>query len=54
VTWAAGRGKLRLDWFAGRGWIDAAAEPRSRGRTVRGLDGPGKASDHAPIVARFG
>lgn len=54
VTWAASRGKLRLDWFAGRGWIDAAAAPASRGHTVRGLDGPGNASDHAPLVARFG
>jgi endonuclease/exonuclease/phosphatase (EEP) superfamily protein YafD len=41
------RGRLRLDWFAGRGWRDGS------GRTVPGLDGPGRASDHAPIVAEF-
>jgi endonuclease/exonuclease/phosphatase family metal-dependent hydrolase len=41
------RGRLRLDWFAGRGWRGG------RGRTVPGLDGPGGASDHAPIVAEF-
>ena len=40
------RAHLRLDWFAGRGWRDG------RGATVRGLDGPGLASDHAPLVAR--
>ncbi|HET7225793.1 MAG TPA: endonuclease/exonuclease/phosphatase family protein [Candidatus Eisenbacteria bacterium] len=39
------RARLRLDWFAGRGWHAA------RGETVQGLDGPGRASDHAPIVA---
>ncbi|NOT34089.1 MAG: hypothetical protein HOP12_07960 [Candidatus Eisenbacteria bacterium] len=54
VAWAGRRGKLRLDWFAGRGWPDAAAAPSTRGRTLAGLDGPGKASDHAPIVAHFG
>jgi endonuclease/exonuclease/phosphatase family metal-dependent hydrolase len=41
------RARLRLDWFAGRGWQDG------RGSTVRGLDGPGHASDHAPLVAEF-
>jgi endonuclease/exonuclease/phosphatase family metal-dependent hydrolase len=41
------RGRLRLDWFAGRGWHGG------HGRTVPGLDGPGRASDHAPIVAEF-
>jgi len=41
------RGRLRLDWFAGRGWREG------RGRTVPGLDGPTGASDHAPIVAEF-
>jgi endonuclease/exonuclease/phosphatase family metal-dependent hydrolase len=41
------RGALRLDWFAGRGWSGG------RGQTVHGLDGPGRASDHAPIVAEF-
>jgi endonuclease/exonuclease/phosphatase family metal-dependent hydrolase len=47
VAWAVSRGRLRLDWFAGRGWSGGS------GRTVRGLDGPGKASDHAPITAEF-
>jgi endonuclease/exonuclease/phosphatase (EEP) superfamily protein YafD len=41
------RGHLRLDWFAGRGWRGGG------GRTVPGLDGPGRASDHAPLVAEF-
>ena len=41
------RARLRLDWFAGRGWRDG------RGFTVPDLDGPGRASDHAPIVAEF-
>ncbi len=41
------RASLRLDWFAGRGWR------RGRGATVVGLDGPGRASDHAPIVAEL-
>jgi endonuclease/exonuclease/phosphatase family metal-dependent hydrolase len=41
------RARLRLDWFAGRGWRGG------RGSTVPGLDGPGRASDHAPIVAEF-
>ena len=45
LTWAVHRGALRLDWVAGRGWGGGA------GRTVHGLDGPGLASDHAPIVA---
>jgi endonuclease/exonuclease/phosphatase family metal-dependent hydrolase len=47
LSWAERRGKLRLDWFTGRGWKGGG------GFTVRGLDGPGKASDHAPIVAWF-
>src|SRR5262245_1316641 len=47
ITWAERRSRLRLDWFAGRGWREG------RGATVNGLDGPGKASDHAPIVAEF-
>jgi len=47
LHWAERRGRLRLDWFAGRGWKGG------RGHTVQGLDGPGKASDHAPIVAWF-
>jgi endonuclease/exonuclease/phosphatase family metal-dependent hydrolase len=41
------RGQLRLDWFAGRGWRGG------RGVTAEGLDGPGEASDHAPIMAEF-
>jgi endonuclease/exonuclease/phosphatase family metal-dependent hydrolase len=41
------RGRLRLDWFLVRGWREA------RGHTVRGLDGTGGASDHAPIVAEL-
>jgi endonuclease/exonuclease/phosphatase family metal-dependent hydrolase len=45
LSWAERRGTLRLDWFAGRGWRGG------RGVTVKGLDGPGKASDHAPLVA---
>lgn len=48
LAWAESRGTLRLDWFAGRGWRGG------RGHTVRGLDGRGQASDHAPIVAEFG
>jgi endonuclease/exonuclease/phosphatase family metal-dependent hydrolase len=47
LAWAERRAGLRLDWFAGRGWRGG------RGATVAGLDGPGKASDHAPIVAEF-
>lgn len=47
LAWAERRGRLRLDWFAGRGWKGG------RGITVPGLDGPGKASDHAPLVAWF-
>jgi endonuclease/exonuclease/phosphatase family metal-dependent hydrolase len=41
------RARLRLDWFAGRGWRGG------RGSTVPDLDGPGRASDHAPLVAEF-
>lgn len=41
------RAHLRLDWLAGRGWSGG------RGATVAGLDGPGRASDHAPIVSEF-
>lgn len=47
IGWAERRGRLRLDWFAGRGWKGG------RGLTVQGLDGPGRAADHAPIVAEF-
>jgi endonuclease/exonuclease/phosphatase family metal-dependent hydrolase len=53
LAWAEQRGRLRLDWFAGRGWTNAAARPGEHGDTVPGLDGPGRASDHAPLVARF-
>jgi endonuclease/exonuclease/phosphatase family metal-dependent hydrolase len=47
LDWAELRGRLRLDWFAGRGWAAGS------GCTVGGVSGPGKASDHAPIVAEF-
>lgn len=47
LGWAVHRGALRLDWVCGRGWRGGT------GRTVRGLDGPGLASDHAPIVAEL-
>jgi endonuclease/exonuclease/phosphatase family metal-dependent hydrolase len=47
LGWAVHRGALRLDWICGRGWRGGT------GRTVRGLDGPGLASDHAPIVAEL-
>jgi endonuclease/exonuclease/phosphatase family metal-dependent hydrolase len=47
LAWAEHRGRLKLDWLAGRDWSGG------RGHTVRGLDGPGGASDHAPIVAEF-
>jgi endonuclease/exonuclease/phosphatase family metal-dependent hydrolase len=53
LRWAEGRGTLRLDWFAGRGWGDATAPAGAHGRTAHGLDGPGCASDHAPIAAEF-
>jgi endonuclease/exonuclease/phosphatase family metal-dependent hydrolase len=41
------RAALRLDWIAGRDWH------RGRGATVVGLDGPDRASDHAPIIAEL-
>ena len=47
LKWVERRALLRLDWFAGRGW------KRGRGWTAHGLDGPGRASDHAPISAEF-
>jgi len=53
VHWATRRGALRLDWLAGRGWHNANDPPGSHGRTVAGFDGPGRASDHAPIRAEF-
>jgi len=40
---------MRLDWIATRGFRDDAGS----GETVAGLDGPGRASDHAPIVAEL-
>ncbi len=47
LGWGVRRGALRLDWICGRGWKGGT------GRTVHGLDGPGRASDHAPIVAEM-
>jgi hypothetical protein len=47
LRWPERRAHLRLDWLAGRGWGGG------RGETVTGLDGPGRASDHAPLVAEF-
>ena len=47
LTWAERRARLRLDWIATRGM-----KPES-GVTLHGLDGPGHASDHAPITATF-
>ena len=47
LAWVERRGRLRLDWFATRGFGDG------RGFTVTGLDGPGRASDHAPIVCEL-
>jgi endonuclease/exonuclease/phosphatase family metal-dependent hydrolase len=47
LSWAERRAQLKLDWFAGRGWH------AGRGATVSGLDGPGLASDHTPLVAEF-
>jgi len=49
MTWAEARARLRLDWIAARGFV----HERGRGRTVGGLDGPGLASDHAPIAAEL-
>lgn len=47
LSWAVHRGALRLDWICGRGWAGGS------GRTVHGLDGAGRASDHAPVVAEL-
>lgn len=47
LGWAERRVRLRLDWIAARGFRHDAGS----GHTVPGLDGPGLASDHAPIVA---
>jgi endonuclease/exonuclease/phosphatase family metal-dependent hydrolase len=49
LTWAERRARLRLDWIAARGFRHDAG----RGETIVGLDGPGRASDHAPIVAEL-
>ena len=49
MHWVERRTRLRLDWIATRGFDPAAG----RGRTLRGLDGPGLASDHAPVVAEL-
>ena len=49
MEWAERRAQLRLDWIAARGFRNDAGS----GHTVTGLDGPGLASDHAPIVAEL-
>lgn len=46
LAWAERRARLRLDWIAERGFAHAGEAV-----TVPGLDGPGRASDHAPIAA---
>lgn len=51
LGWVESRALLRLDWICARGFVPAGAG-RS-GMTVQGLDGPGRASDHAPIVAEL-
>ncbi|HXJ70524.1 MAG TPA: endonuclease/exonuclease/phosphatase family protein [Verrucomicrobiae bacterium] len=49
LAWAERRAQLRLDWIAARGFLHDAGI----GETITGLDGPGRASDHAPIVAEL-
>jgi len=49
LAWAERRARLRLDWIAARGFRHDAGT----GETIAGLDGPGRASDHAPIVAEL-
>jgi len=49
LAWAEHRAQLRLDWIAARGF----RHDLGSGRTVSGLDGPGRASDHAPVVAEL-
>jgi len=49
LAWAERRARLRLDWIAARGFRHDAGS----GETIAGLDGPGRASDHAPIVAEL-
>lgn len=47
LAWVERRSRLRLDWIAARGFAPVTVN----GATVAGLDGPGRASDHAPITA---
>ncbi len=49
LDWLERRARLRLDWIAARSFV--AAGPAPSGATALGLDGPGRASDHAPIAA---
>jgi endonuclease/exonuclease/phosphatase family metal-dependent hydrolase len=49
LSWAERRARLRLDWIASRGF----RHEQATGRTVLDLDGPGLASDHAPITAEL-
>ena len=49
LAWAERRARLRLDWIATRGF----RADLGRGHTLTGLDGPGLASDHAPVVAEL-
>ena len=49
LSWAERRARMRLDWVATRGFRAELGEAR----TVQGLDGPGLASDHAPITAEL-
>ncbi len=51
LGWIQARAQLRLDWICARGFVPAL--PGRSGLTVQGLDGPGLASDHAPIVAEL-
>lgn len=51
IDWVQRRARLRLDWIAARGLAPARGGPPAR--TAAGLDGPGRASDHAPIAAWF-
>lgn len=51
LGWVQARAQLRLDWICARGFRPARGG-RS-GLTVQGLDGPGRASDHAPVVAEL-
>lgn len=51
LGWLERRSRLRLDWIAARGFSSEVS--RHVGVTARGLDGRGRASDHAPIAARI-